>query len=487
MKPAARSIRRTTEPADMTRTLARLACFCALAARLDAQTLTITNATVIDVARGSLTRNATIVVDGGRIASVSTAARGRATRGTVVDAKGMYVIPGLWDMHTHAYFGWATEFGDNYVLPMFVANGITGIRDMGSDLTAVLHARGEIAAHRMVGPRMVVSGPMLDGPKMAFKASMGIATPDDGRRAVDMLKNRGVDFIKIQSGVPRDAYFAIADEARKRGIEFEGHVPDAIRASEAIQSGQRTFEHLIGIFEASTPIEDEFLERRYGAGKDSAANKSLATLLARYDAPREDGIIARIAQDSVWQCPTLFWERGQWLVDVIDYRKDPDIAFTPKTWIDKKYPGMQKSIAGSMDTDPLDVRRRFVEHELDIVRKLHRAGVPFLAGTDTPAGVDVTPGISLHLELQRFVDAGFTPLEALQTATINPARFYRKTADYGSVEAGRVADLLILRANPLERIGNTRSIAGVVADGRYWSATQLDSLRAELKRGAAAR
>ena len=189
----------------------------------------------------------------------------------------------------------------------------------------------------------------------------------------------------------------------------------------------------------------------------------------------------------MWQCPTLYWERGQWLVDVIDYTKDPDIAYTPRTWVTKKYPEMQKAIAGSMDTDPLGVRRRFVEHELAIVRKLHAASVPLLAGTDTPAGVDVTPGISLHLELQRFVAAGLTPLEALQTATINPARFLGKTSDFGSVERGRIADLLILRANPLENIANTRAIAGVVADGKYWSQAEVDRLRERLVREAAAR
>jgi imidazolonepropionase-like amidohydrolase len=302
-----------------------------------------------------------------------------------------------------------------------------------------------------------------------------------------MLKRRGADFIKVQSGVPRDAYFAIADEAKKVGIEFEGHVPDAIRASEAVAAGQRTFEHLIGIFEASTPIEDEFLKRRYGAGKDSAHNKSLATLLDRYDATREANIVALLAKNVVWQCPTLFWERGQWLVDVIDFTKDPDLAFTPRMWIEKKYPSSARSIAGSMDTDPLAVRRRFVDHELDIVRKLHMANVPFLAGTDTPAGVDVTPGISLHLELQRFVAAGFTPLQALQTATINPARFLGKTSEFGTIQPGRTADLVILRANPLDDIGNTRAIAGVIADGRYWSASALDTLRAKLKAVAAAR
>lgn len=474
----------------MPRLLIRLLLSLAVAVaspRLSAQTLTITNATVVDVSNGTLRHGTTVVIGGNRIASVAPSSATTRPRGQVVDAKGAYVIPGLWDMHTHAYFGWTRDFGDNYVLPLFIANGITGIRDMGSDLDAVLRARSEVAAHRLVGPRMVVSGPMLDGPKVSFQASIAIATPEDGRKAVDMLKAKGVDFIKIQSGVPRDAYFAIAAEAKKQGIEFEGHVPDAIRASEAVTAGQRTFEHLIGIFEASTPDEDAFLKRRYGAGKDPSANKSLATLLGRYDAAREKGIVQLLAKNTVWQCPTLFWERGQWLVDVIDYNQDPDIAYTPRTWIDKKYPSTRKAIVESMDTDSLSVRRRFVDHELDIVRTLHAAGVPFLAGTDTPAGVEVTPGISLHLELQRFVAAGFTPLEALQTATINPARFLGKLSDYGSVQAGRVADLVLLRANPLEDIANTRAIGGVVADGKYWSQAEIEALRERLKKVAVAR
>jgi imidazolonepropionase-like amidohydrolase len=451
------------------------------APRLSAQTLTITNATVVDVATGALRHGTTVTIDRNRIVSVGPSAAKTRPRGQVVDATGMYVIPGLWDMHTHAYFGWSRDFGDTYVLPLFIANGITGIRDMGSDLDAVLRARQDVAAHRLTGPRMVISGPMLDGPQVTFAASTAIATPEDGRKAVDMLKARGVDFIKIQSGVPRDAYFAIAAEAKKLGIAFDGHVPDAIRASEAIVAGQRTFEHLIGIFEASTPDEEAFLKRRYGAGKDPSSNKSLAALLDRYDAAREASIVHLLAKNAVWQCPTLFWERGQWLVDVIDYPRDPDIGYTPRTWMEAKYPSMQRSIVETMDTDPLAIRQRFVDHELAIVRRLHLAGVPFLAGTDTPAGVGVTPGISLHLELQRFVAAGFTPLEALQTATVNPARFLGKLADYGSVEAGRVADLVLLRANPLDDIANTRAIGGVVADGEYRSEADINALRERLK------
>ena len=154
----------------------------------------------------------------------------------------------------------------------------------------------------------------------------------------------------------------------------------------------------------------------------------------------------------------------------------------------KKYwPRAQKGILKTLDADPLPIREKFVTHELEIVRKLHAANVPFLAGTDTPAGVDVLPGISLHLELQRFVAAGFTPLEALQTATLNPARFINRLNDFGTVEPGRIADLVLLDANPLEDIANTRKLAGVVTDGRYLSREDLTQMQSKLKKLAAAK
>lgn len=456
------------------------------ATSLPAQTTTITHATVVDVANGALHPDRTILVEGNRIRSVGPTTSRTPARGQVIDARGMYVIPGLWDMHTHIYYGSSADLAESYILPLFVANGITGVRDMGSSLDDILRARSEIAAHRMTGPRMVVAGPMLDGPGARSKASMAITTPEVGRKAVDSLQSRGVDFIKVQSGIPHDAYLAIATEAKSRGIDFEGHVPDAVRASEAIAAGQRSFEHLIGIFEASTPDEVSLVTRRYGAGRDTAANKSLGALLERFDLAREASLLRELARKQVWQCPTLFWERGQWLVDVVDFTQDPDSAYIPRTWLARKFPSTRRSLLGSLDTEPLAVRQKFVGHELEIVKRLHLAGVPLLAGTDTPAGVDLTPGISLHLELQRFVAAGLTPLEALQTATINPARFLGKTSELGSVTVGRLADLVILRANPLADIGNTRSIAGVFTDGKYWSAAELDSLRARIREVAVA-
>jgi len=442
-----------------------------------AQDLTIIHANIIDVATGQIKPDQTVVITGKRITKVGPTTNPRPRRGRVVDASGQYLIPGLWDMHTHIYFDGTANAGTQLILPLLVANGVTGIRDMGSALDSILRARAAVASHRLLGPRMVVSGPMLDGPKSPYKASIAIASVADGRRAVAMLKARGVDFIKIQSLVPREAYFAIAQAAKAAGLPFEGHVPDAVRATEAVTAGQRSFEHLIGIFEASSTTEDQYV---------AGAPKLPARLLATYDPAREASIIKFLGQHrEVWQCPTLFWERGQWLVDSIAWRQDPDLGYAGASWAAQRWPKSQLGIARSLDTDPLAVRARFVNHELDLVRKLHAAGVGFLAGTDMPAGVDLIPGVSLHLELQRFVAAGFTPLEALQTATLNPAKYYHRLQDFGSVQTGRLADLVLLSANPLEDIASTRKIVGVLADGQYLSRPDLDALQRRLQQVAA--
>jgi len=442
-----------------------------------AQDITLVHANVVDVATGQVRADQTVVVTGKRIVRVGPSVGPIPRHGRVVDATGQYLLPGLWDMHTHVYFDGTASAGTDLILPLLVANGVTGIRDMGSELDSILRARAAVAAHRVLGPRLVVCGPMLDGPKSPYKASIAIATPEDGRRAVAMLKARGVDFIKIQSLVPRAAYFAIAEAAKAAGLPIEGHVPDAVRAREAVAAGQRSFEHLIGVFEASSTTEDQYV---------AGAPKLPARLLATYDPAREAALVGLLAQHpEVWQCPTLFWERGQWLVDSVAWRQDPDLAYAGRSWVVQRWPRAQLSISGSLDTDPLAVRARFVNHELDIVRKLHAAHVGFLAGTDMPAGVDLLPGISLHLELQRFVAAGFTPLEALQTATLNPAKFYHRLQDFGSVQPGRLADLLLLSANPLEDIANTRRIVGVLADGRYLARADLDALQRRLQQVAA--
>jgi imidazolonepropionase-like amidohydrolase len=429
--------------------------------------LALNNVTVVDVRTGALQPEQTVILERNHIASVGPSKSAKYPRNAPsVNCRGLFLIPGLWDTHVHLVFGDWFPDAQEISLPLFVANGITGVRDMGSELGTVQGWRNEIEAGRLIGPRIYTSGPMLDGPKPRFPSSVAITTPEDAHRAVADLKRRGADFIKLQSLIPRDAVFAIAEEARKQEIPFEGHVPDAVRASEMSEAGMKSFEHLIGIFEGSSPAENDFLK----------GNKTEGKFLATYDAARAASLAAMLAKNQTWQCPTLVWERGGNLIDVSDFSKDARVKYVPASWKNKTWKRFTEEITQGYGTDDLATRKRFIDKELEVVGMLHKAGVPFLAGTDTPAGVHIFPGYSLHEELQRFVAAGFSPLEALQTATINPARFFGREDQIGTVEKGKLADLVLLSANPLEDIANTQKIAGVILNGRYLYRAELDKM-----------
>jgi imidazolonepropionase-like amidohydrolase len=453
-------------------TLLLWACFVA-AQSSSPSVLIISDVTVIDATGAPAQAHRTIVVRDGKIETID-ASSGRMNRlppGELVDGTGKFLIPGLWDMHVHMVFGDWFPRGKEVTLPLFIANGITGVRDMGGELEVLQQWRKEISAGTLIGPRMVISGPMLDGPRPRFPSSIAIKTPEDGRRAVDDLKRRGADFIKLQSLIPRDAVFAIADEARKQGITFVGHVPDSVRASEASNAGQKSFEHLIGIFEGSSPLEDAFPK----------GPKTEGQFLSTYDPERAAALFALLAKNHTWQCPTLVWERGGNLIDQTDFAQDTRARYAPAYWKDVTWKRFTEDIVHGFNTDDLATRKRFVEKELEVVNTMHRAGIEFLAGTDTPPGVYVFPGFSLHEELQRFVAAGFTPMEALQTATLNPAKFLGMDDRLGTVEKGKLADLVLLDANPLDDIRNTQKIAAVIVNGRYLSRAELEKMLARVE------
>jgi len=450
-----------------------------LAQSSTSSTLIIHDVTVIDATGAPAKPHQTVIVRDGKIEAIDSSGMGFGGKlpGTHVDGTGKFLIPGLWDMHVHMVFGDWFPRGKEVALPLFVANGITGVRDMGGELDVLQQWRKEIAAGTLIGPRIVMSGPMLDGPQPRFPSSIAIKTPEDGRRAVDDLKRRGADFIKLQSLIPRDAVFAIADEARKQGIPFVGHVPDAVRASEASNAGQKSFEHLIGIFEGSSPLEDEFIK----------GPKTEKQFLSSYDPKRAEALFTLLAKNQTWQCPTLVWERGGNLIDQTDFAHDTRAKYVPAYWKDVTWKRFTEQIKHDFNTDDLPTRQRFVEKELAVVNAMHRAGIPFLAGTDTPPGVYIFPGFSLHDELQRFVTAGFTPMEALQTATLNPAKFLGIEDRLGTIEKGKLADLVLLDANPLDDIRNTQKIAAVIVNGRYFPRSELDKMLKEVEEAANAK
>ena len=305
-------------------------------------------------------------------------------------------------------------------------------------------------------------------PSRAFPSSIAISTPEDGRRAVADLKRRGADFIKLQSLIPREARLRHRRRSKKTGNPFEGHVPDSVRASEMSEAGMKSFEHLIGIFEGSSPAEDDFLK----------GGKTEGRFLATYDPARAASLAAHSRQESDLAMPYagLGTRRQSDRRDRFRQRCAREIC---SRFVEKRRRGRRftDEITQGYGADDLAIaeaiqsRRNWKSWSC-----CTKAGVPFLAGTDTPAGVYVFPGFSLHEELQRFVAAGFTPLEALQTATLNPARFFGMEDQLGTVEKGKLADLVLLNANPLEDIANTQKIAAVIVNGRYLSSKELQKL-----------
>lgn len=433
--------------------------------------IVITHVTVINPGTSSVLPNRTVVIIGDRIASLSDAEKFQTPKNArVIDATGKFLIPGLWDMHVHSAFGDWFPGGRDIILPLFIANGVIGVRDMGGDLPVLQQWLKEIADGRIIGPRMIISGPMLDGylpdGKLRFPSSIPITTPASAAAAVDTLKAQGVDFIKVQSVISHDAYLAAAGEAHKQGLPIVGHVPDKVRIKEVVEAGQKSIEHLMGIFEGCSTEEDKFIK---GEG-------NLKLLLTTQDQQRCDALVQLLAHNQTWQVPTLAWQRGGTFLDQLDWKHQPLDKYVPAYWRDVTWRRFNDQMMPDLLHDPLPLRQDYFARNLQMVGALHHAGVLFLAGTDTAPGIYVMPGFSLHDELANFVEAGFTPMEALQTATSNPAKFLGTEANSGSVGPGKIADLVLLRENPLEDIQNTRKIELVVAAGRLFDRAALDQL-----------
>jgi len=460
--------------------------FCLLLPFANSQTkpvtapIAITHITVINPGSSSVRSDLTVVITGTQITAVS--GTGPQPKGAlVIDGRGQYLIPGLWDMHVHSAFGDWFPGGRDIILPLFVANGVTGVRDMGGDIPVLFAWRKQIAAGKIIGPRMVVSGPMLDGylsdgKSLRFPSSVAVTTPASAVSAVDSLKARGVDFIKVQSVISRDAYLAAAAEAHKQGLPIVGHVPDKVRLAETAAAGQKSIEHLMGIFEACSSEEDKFIE---GKG-------SLELLLTTYTQQKCDTAISLLAQNQVWQVPTLAWQRGGTFLDQLDLQHQPLDKYVPAYWRDVTWRRFKDEMMPDLLRDSLALRQEYFARNLRMAGALHRAGVPFMAGTDAAPGIYIIPGFSLHDELANFVEAGFSPMESLQTATSNPAKFLGLEKSLGSIEPGKIADLVLLSANPLDDIHNTRKINAVVVKGRLFDRSDLDHILSQVEASAKA-
>jgi len=439
----------------------------------------ITHVTIINPGTSSIRKNQTVIIGDHRIVGIIDASKYTPAKNVrMIDGTGQYLIPGLWDMHVHSAFGDWFPGGRDIILPLFIANGVTGVRDVGGDVPVLMQWRKEIATGQIVGPRMVISGPMLDGylpdGKLRFPSSVPVTTPESAVAAVDSLKAQGVDFIKVQSVISHDAYLAAAAEAHKQGLPIVGHVPDKVRLKEVIEAGQKSIEHLMGIFEGCSTEEDKFIQ---GQG-------NLKVLLTTQDQQRCNGLLKLLAQNQTWQVPTLAWQRGGTFLDQRDLKHQPLDKYVPAYWRDVTWKRFTDEMMPDLLHDPLALRQEYFADNLKMVGAMHHAGVQFLAGTDTVPGVYIMPGFSLHDELANFVEAGFTPMEALQTATSNPAKFMGMEDSLGSIASGKIADLVLLGADPLVDIKNTQKINAVIVNGRIFARPALDHLLEQVEMAA---
>ncbi|MCU0647335.1 MAG: amidohydrolase family protein [Gemmatimonadaceae bacterium] len=444
--------------------------------------LVIDGATVIDVESGNRLTGARVVIRQRRIVDVGPAARvAMPTDALRIDGRGGFLIPGLWDMHVHsAYAGLG-----NLLLPLYIANGVTGVREMFGQLFAMKAYRAQIDTGALIGPRIVGSGHILDGPKPIWPGSVTARTPEQGMRAVDSLKAAGADFIKVYSVLPPDVYRAIATRAKAVGIPFAGHIPGGVNAMEASALGQHSAEHLTGI--PLSCSRDEVAIRRMRdsvkADTDYPAAQALGRALGSrvidtFDAEKCAAIYREFVANRTWQVPTMTVNYSISHLDQMT-ATDPRLAYIPKFLVQGWDPKTDFRLKALTPADWENSRKTWALNQR-ILREMVQAGVPILAGTDV-LNPFCMPGFSLHDELRYLVEAGMTPLQALQAATVNPARFLAATDSLGTIARGKVADLVLLDADPLVEIGNTTKIRAVIAGGRAYDRTRLDAILAEAK------
>jgi imidazolonepropionase-like amidohydrolase len=440
--------------------------------------LVLTHVTVIDTTGGPAKPDVTIVITGDRITGMEKSAKIHAPKDAqIVDATGKFLIPGLWDMHVH--------WGDKDYLPLFLANGVTGVRVMFGD---PMHYewRKEVKQGSLLGPRMLIASAIVDGPKPFWPGSIAVANETEGRQAVTRAKQGGADFVKVYSFLPRDAYFAIADEAKKQGIAFEGHVPISVSVEEASEAGQKSIEHLTGILPACSSREAELLKSTQDALaavltsdqsiRTVANNQRNRVAMETYSDEKADAVFATLKKNHTWQCPTLTVERS-FLTDDPSFANDSRLKYMP-VQIKSSWDPTKDARPKNRSPEEVALRKKIYQKELEIVGAMQRAGVDILAGTDT-LNPNCFPGFSLHDELGLLVQAGLTPIQALQAATLNPARFMGRENELGTIQPGKLADLVLLNANPLDDIANTRKIDAVVYGGRLFPKASLDEMLAK--------
>jgi hypothetical protein len=457
----------------------------------DANRTAITHVVIVDTATGKLKPDQTVVIADGRISRiVPSAAFHPETETRIIEARGKYLIPGLWDMHVHiAGISADPNWSKDVILPLLTAMGIAGVRDMGGDLIVLQEWRREIENGKLVGPHIVAGGPMLVSGGKKTPEQIPINDAEEAREAVRSLKQQGADFIKIIDLPSREAFFAVADEAKRQNLPFVGHVPPVVTASEASDAGMRSIEHVVySNLEMDCSAKEEELRAAERAARatheEGTSAKLLQEAMISYDPKKAAALWERFRRNGTWLVPTLvsIEALSRHNAGPETQARDPRLEYVPdslrKEW-DPRKPENQFS-AGEQQW----WAQQYI-NDGKLTTAMHRGGVALLAGSDSLDRY-VFPGFALHRELELLTEAGLTPLEALRAATSDGAKFLGRDGEFGVVANGARADLVLLDENPLANISNTAKISAVIRDGVYLDRAALDKLLRQAKNAAKA-
>ncbi len=444
--------------------------FCALSMIACSQTqekisktaIVITNANIVDVKTGSILEKQQIIIDSGKIKRIAIEIKNLDKYATVIDGTGKYIIPGLAEMHAHIPPPSTSETRINETLFLYLSNGITTIRGMlGHPSHLVLRKKAE--SGEILSPRIFTSSPSLNG--------NSIKTTAEAIEKVTSYRKEGYDFLKIHPGIKLEVFNSVVETANKVGIPFAGHVPVDVGIRHAIKSGYASIDHVDGFLEGLVP------ESKNVNPNDNGFFGYNFTPLA--DTSVIDELVNLAKEHKVWIVPTQsLYERWFAPISANELLKDSEMKYMPVSTLENwKQRKNQYTIENPNFNEEQWQQFNVIRRQL--IKRLQENGHGILLGSDAPQLFNV-PGFSIHHEIQGMIGAGLSPLEILQSGTINPATYVDMESVFGQVKEGFIADLVLLDANPLDDIKALKQISGVMIKGTWISKATIDEKLAKI-------